>query len=57
MALGVASMAERSHLGTEWQPKEGKVVLFDPSTVAITRYRYRAGGIPTPWSTATTGAA
>ena len=30
---------------------------YDPSAVAITRYRYRAANIPTPWSTETIGAA
>lgn len=47
----------RRYLGPEWWPKEGKEVLFDPSVVAITRYRYRAANIATPWSTPTTGAA
>jgi len=47
----------RRYLEPEWWPKEGEVMLFDPSTVAITRYRYRAANIPTPWSTETTGAA
>jgi len=44
----------RRYLEPEWWPKEGEVMLFDPSTVAITRYRYRAANIPTPWSTETT---
>lgn len=47
----------RRYLGSEWWPKEGKEVLFDTSAVAITRYRYRAANIPTPWSTETIGAA
>ena len=47
----------RRYLGSEWWPKEGREVLFDPSAVAITRYRYRATNIPTPWSTKTIGVA
>jgi RNA-directed DNA polymerase len=47
----------KRYLGSEWWPKEGDVVLFDPATVAITRYRYRGASIPKPWSTETIGAA
>ncbi len=38
-----------------WWPTEGKVFLFDPMTVPVTRYRYRGDNIPSPWAT-TTGA-
>lgn len=34
-----------------WRPTEGKVTLFNPSSVAVTRYRYRGAQIPSPWST------
>ena len=33
-----------------WWPTEGEVTLFDPSKVAVIRYRYRAQRIPSPWS-------
>ena len=32
-----------------WRPTEGDVSLFNPTTVAIVRYRYRGTRIPTPW--------
>jgi RNA-directed DNA polymerase len=32
-----------------WWPTEKTVVLYNPAGVAITRYRYRARAIPTPW--------
>jgi RNA-directed DNA polymerase len=40
-----------------WWPTEKAVVLYNPSGVVITRYRYRARAIPTPWQqpTAATG--
>ncbi len=34
----------------EWWPTDGEVMLFDPSAVAVTRYRYRGTAIPTPWA-------
>ncbi len=35
-----------------WRPVAmGGIELFDPSSVTVTRYRYR-GAIPTPWATA-----
>jgi RNA-directed DNA polymerase len=37
-----------------WRPTEGKVTLFNPSSVEVTRYRYRGAHIPTPWSTSGT---
>ena len=39
-----------------WRPEQDGVVLFNPATVAISRYRYRGTTIPTPWA-ATTGSA
>jgi hypothetical protein len=33
------------------------MALFDCRAVPVTRYRYRGGVIPTPWSGLTTGAA
>jgi RNA-directed DNA polymerase len=32
-----------------WWPKADGVTLFQPSTVAIERYRFRGANIPTPW--------
>ena len=40
-----------------WWPTDGKVTLFDPMTVPVTRYRYRADRIPSPWPRATTESA
>jgi RNA-directed DNA polymerase len=40
-----------------WWPKQDGAVLFNPDTVAITRYRYRGAAIPAPWATITTGMA
>jgi RNA-directed DNA polymerase len=40
-----------------WWPTEGVVSLFDPSAVRITRYRYRANRIPSPWTGKTQGSA
>jgi len=36
-----------------WRPTEDGIVLFQPQTVTVSRYRYRAANIPTPWATAT----
>lgn len=33
-----------------WWPVAEDVALFDPSSVAIIRYRYRGSRIPTPWT-------
>jgi RNA-directed DNA polymerase len=33
-----------------WWPTEGAVTLFNPGAVTVSRYRYRANRIPTPWS-------
>jgi len=32
-----------------WRPTDGETTLFNPCTVAVTRYRYRGARIPTPW--------
>ncbi len=32
-----------------WWPTDGKVTLFDPMSVPVTRYRYRGNSIPSPW--------
>jgi RNA-directed DNA polymerase len=34
-----------------WRPTEDDIVLFQPQTVTVSRYRYRAANIPTPWAT------
>jgi RNA-directed DNA polymerase len=39
----------RRHL-PEWWPTDGKVRLFNPGAVPVTRYRYRANRIPSPWA-------
>jgi RNA-directed DNA polymerase len=36
-----------------WQPTQDGVAMFRPSTVRVSRYRYRGHHIPTPWATAT----
>jgi RNA-directed DNA polymerase len=33
-----------------WQIRAGRIELFRPEAVAITRYRYRGTRIPTPWA-------
>jgi len=33
-----------------WKISEGRVELFRPTKVAVTRYRYRGTRIPTPWT-------
>ena len=35
-----------------WRPTEGEATLFDPKTIAVTRYRYRGAQIPSPWTRA-----
>lgn len=40
-----------------WWPQQDGVVLFNPATVRIIRYRYRGTNIPTPWATTTGQAA
>jgi Group II intron, maturase-specific domain len=34
-----------------WRPVEDGVVLFQPQTVTVSRYGYRANNIATPWPT------
>jgi RNA-directed DNA polymerase len=36
-----------------WWPTEGEKTLFNPSSVPVTRYRYRGDRIPSPWATTT----
>jgi RNA-directed DNA polymerase len=33
-----------------WRPTEDEIELFQPQTVTVSRYRYRAANIPTPWA-------
>jgi RNA-directed DNA polymerase len=40
----------RRHYLPRWWPTDGEVTLVDPSAVAVTRYRYRAARIPSPWT-------
>ncbi|GAA2376942.1 group II intron maturase-specific domain-containing protein [Dactylosporangium salmoneum] len=40
-----------------WRPTEGEATLFQPQQVTVSRYRYRANNIPTPWARATPGPA
>ena len=35
----------------DWRPIEDGVALFQPQTVTVSRYRYRAANIPSPWPT------
>ena len=37
----------------DWWPTEGEKTLFNPSSVPVTRYRYRGDRIPSPWATQT----
>ena len=37
-----------------WWPTEGTVTLFNPGAVTVSRYRYRANRIPTPWTSSHT---
>jgi len=40
-----------------WRPTEGKVSLFDPGKVTVSRYRYRGAKIATPWASDSEGTA
>ena len=42
------SLGRRYYQGT--RPFESGVILFNPGTTIVTRYRYRAKRIPTPWT-------
>jgi RNA-directed DNA polymerase len=33
-----------------WWPTDGRISLWDPMTVPVTRYRFRGHNIPSPWS-------
>ena len=33
-----------------WRPTDDGVTMFNPTTIPITRYRYRGTRIPTPWT-------
>ncbi|MGH9090476.1 MAG: group II intron reverse transcriptase/maturase [Acidimicrobiales bacterium] len=35
-----------------WRPTEGEITLFNPCSMAVTRYRYRGAQIRSPWPTA-----
>jgi RNA-directed DNA polymerase len=50
-ALSKGSFVRR-HL-PNWDLRDGRVELFRPQEVAITRYRYRGARIPTPWTSET----
>ena len=39
-----------------WWPTEGRVRLANPAEVTVSRYRYRAHSIPTPWTSTTQAA-
>jgi RNA-directed DNA polymerase len=43
----------RRHHTRNWWPEQDGVRLFKPTTVTITRYRYRGAAIPSPWGTMT----
>ena len=34
---------------TDWLPRDGEVILFNPTAAGTTRYRYRGVQIPSPW--------
>ena len=40
-----------------WWPVQDEVSLFNPATVAITRYRYRGTDIASPWVSTTQASA
>ncbi len=39
----------RRHCLPGWRPTDGGITLFNPATMAVTRYRYRGAKIPSPW--------
>jgi RNA-directed DNA polymerase len=39
--------------GATNRPEENGIVLYDPSTIAVERYRWRGHTIPTPWTRST----
>jgi len=40
-----------------WRPTEDEVTLFMPQTVTVSRYRYRATNIASPWASRPSGSA
>ncbi len=42
----------RRHCLPGWRPTEGEITLYNPASMAVTRYRYRGAQIPSPWPTA-----
>jgi RNA-directed DNA polymerase len=46
----------RRHHLPGWWPTDGEVVLFNPGAVPVSRYRYRANRIPSPWAASAAGA-
>jgi RNA-directed DNA polymerase len=55
--LGLNWTAIRRRFMHGWDFVADGIVLFKPSSVAVTRYRYRGSKIPTPWSPTATPAA
>jgi RNA-directed DNA polymerase len=64
----VVGWIRKRHNKTKWdvlwrrylpnrRPVEDGVVLFQPQTVTVSRYRYRAANIPMPWPTRSSGTA
>jgi hypothetical protein len=51
--LGEGELRRRNQQG--WWPAQGKAKLFDPASVAITRYRLRGEQMPSLWSIEGTG--
>jgi RNA-directed DNA polymerase len=48
-----ADLYQRSLTGRPGnRPQENGIIMFDTTTVPITRYRWRAHNIPTPWTSA-----
>ena len=39
----------RRYCGGQWWPRDGEVILFNPTDAGTTRYRYRGTRIPSPW--------
>ena len=44
----------RRHYLPGWRPTEGDATLFNPAKVTVSRYRYRADRIASPWRAAAT---
>ena len=40
----------RRHHLPGWRPTDGEISMFNPTTIPITRYRYRGARIPSPWT-------